>query len=702
MRKGLGSCCSIPALVAGIISDEYQRKTLHYLLASRLSSAEIVLGKLGARMVHVRGIRRARAADREPADALRRAQSRQHFLCLYGYGDAGSVRLGVFGADLDSGPAAARGDPGDVRPGGDLAAGADLAPGHFGLSRRHALVGTDCERRPAHEQSHQGLVDGDRENLQLGCRQAHDGRVARPDLVPAWTAGNGFEWEFGWMAGIQAIFGLLFLVLAIAGLRPLRGSSWPGAKPQTGWMRKPASTTEDGFERKSRWMAGIAAIFGVRHILAVAGLRPLHGSPGSGEKPRAGWWTRLRARYRKFVESRTAAAVTRNELLATRAVRPACGDNPMLWKERYTRMGGGLKWLGSRPVALFFTVFLGCYLFDVTSPVLADVVRLQWHDRDWYVMNGALRTSSFVLGILAMLPITAAAATSLTSEREQDTWTSLATTLLTPGEIVRAKQFGAIWSARWIGIALLVLWGAGLVLAGVHPIGLLAGVVILASSTWLVCSIGVFASSFAGNSIRALFISFTAMFVVMMASGWPVLLWSSLASYSDMKFLWTGYVPAGTARSTLITPPLGAAAVRLGHPDLRGLLLEPMVDQARAIDVGQGVSQPRQNASNGGRIPNFAGDAVKCTVRECKRHERWPGVRAFQRQSGFRTEAESRIVLGMSEYNHDGVTRLATGSQALGDQHRPNPAPLVRWQNGQRRKRQSGYDRRFQSRSQAR
>src|SRR5262249_49405705 len=32
---------------------EHQRKTLHYLLASRLSSLEIVLGKLGARLLHV-------------------------------------------------------------------------------------------------------------------------------------------------------------------------------------------------------------------------------------------------------------------------------------------------------------------------------------------------------------------------------------------------------------------------------------------------------------------------------------------------------------------------------------------------------------------------------------------------------------------------------------------------------------------------
>ena len=42
-----------PALVAGVIADEKQRKTLHYLLASRLTSPEIVLGKLLVRMLYV-------------------------------------------------------------------------------------------------------------------------------------------------------------------------------------------------------------------------------------------------------------------------------------------------------------------------------------------------------------------------------------------------------------------------------------------------------------------------------------------------------------------------------------------------------------------------------------------------------------------------------------------------------------------------
>lgn len=42
-----------PAMIAGVIADERQRKTLHYLMCSRLSGVEIVLGKLAARLLHV-------------------------------------------------------------------------------------------------------------------------------------------------------------------------------------------------------------------------------------------------------------------------------------------------------------------------------------------------------------------------------------------------------------------------------------------------------------------------------------------------------------------------------------------------------------------------------------------------------------------------------------------------------------------------
>ncbi len=42
-----------PAMVAGTIATERERRTIEYLFASRLSNAEIVLGKLAARLVHV-------------------------------------------------------------------------------------------------------------------------------------------------------------------------------------------------------------------------------------------------------------------------------------------------------------------------------------------------------------------------------------------------------------------------------------------------------------------------------------------------------------------------------------------------------------------------------------------------------------------------------------------------------------------------
>ena len=42
-----------PAIVAGVVADDRQRRTLHYLLASRLTSAEIVLGKLAAKLLHL-------------------------------------------------------------------------------------------------------------------------------------------------------------------------------------------------------------------------------------------------------------------------------------------------------------------------------------------------------------------------------------------------------------------------------------------------------------------------------------------------------------------------------------------------------------------------------------------------------------------------------------------------------------------------
>ena len=53
VAQGLATVFLTPALVAGAIAQEYQRRTLHELLASDLTSAEVVLGKLAARLSSV-------------------------------------------------------------------------------------------------------------------------------------------------------------------------------------------------------------------------------------------------------------------------------------------------------------------------------------------------------------------------------------------------------------------------------------------------------------------------------------------------------------------------------------------------------------------------------------------------------------------------------------------------------------------------
>jgi ABC-type transport system involved in multi-copper enzyme maturation permease subunit len=493
--QGMGLMLLIPALVAGIIPDEYQRKTLHYLLASRLSSAEIVLGKLCARMVHVVAF----VALGLPIVSL---------LMLYGglnpvnifYVYMGTATLVLFTAGFSILISVLARRPRD----------AILATYGLGaiwlLAAYTSGIASHFDEGPlgwVHTVNRALVYSNPIKVWSIATQRNYNPVGSR--FTPGWAAPwNSFEWYFGVMAIIQASFGLLCLVLAVASLRPLRGSAWPGGRPQTGWF------------------------------------------------------SRIHARYRRFVESRATAALTRNELLATRTNRPPCGEDPMLWKERFTRMGGGLRWLGSRPVALFFLVLLACYLVELSHPVFADFIRGTWRIRVWDEVNSIFRTSCAALAAFAILPISAAAASSITSEREADTWTSLATTLLTPVEVIRGKQFGAIWCARWLGIGLLAILGAGLLMGAIHPLGLLAGMALLVTSVWLTSAIGVLASTLARNSTRALFLTAVVMFVYVALSAWPAGFWATLASYREMRFMWSGEIDHGY-RSTLVAPQLGSA-----------------------------------------------------------------------------------------------------------------------------------------------
>jgi ABC-type transport system involved in multi-copper enzyme maturation permease subunit len=476
--QGLALLCVIPALVAGVIPDENQRKTLHYLLASRLSSAEIVLGKLGARLVHVAAF----VALGLPVVGL---------LGLYGglnpeyvfYSYVATATSVLFVAGLSMAISIVARGPRD----------AILLT--YGLVTLW-LVGPLAIDGVAHAIRGPLFWIGTvndwflLSNPVVAWWQLTNHSVRITPFRVSITLGGQFLWHFYVMAAIQTVAGLLFLVLAIAGLRPLRGASWPGAKPRTGWA------------------------------------------------------TRVGAAARAIGRWGLMAPVLQNRLLYGRPVRPPCADRPMLWKERYATSGAGLRWFSSPLVLLFFGVALGCYLLDVAQPLFSRIVTGSDNSGPRIAMNGAVRESSVVMGILAMLAVAAAAAVSVTSEREQNTWVSVATTLVTPAELIASKQFGAMWSARRFGLGLAAIWTLGVLLGAVNVVGVLAATAITTVGAWFVSALGVAISYRAANSTRALLLTFLAAFVL--GWFWPTLLHESLVSTRDLAALGAEIGPGTT------------------------------------------------------------------------------------------------------------------------------------------------------------
>jgi hypothetical protein len=213
----------------------------------------------------------------------------------------------------------------------------------------------------------------------------------------------------------------------------------------------------------------------------------------------------------------------------------------MLWKERYTSLGGGLRWLGSRPVMIVLAVLLGCYLVDTLGTAVAGMINSGWLDDTAgkrALLNQELRTVCGLLGFLGMFVIAAAGAVAITAEREQDTWISLRTTLLTPREIVLAKQLGAVWAARWLGLGVGAVCGLGLLVGATHPLGVAVAAVVAAIGAWFIAAAGVFVSSGARNSTRAVL---TTLIILLVAASYlPLVLRASLASYPEVAGLWSG------------------------------------------------------------------------------------------------------------------------------------------------------------------
>ncbi len=403
-----------PMLCAGAIAEEKQRKTLHYLLASRLSSVEIVVGKLAARLLLV-AMPIVMVVPVIVITMILGSFEIELLLVVY----AATLTTVVFEASLA------------------------ILVSTFARRGREALLLTFLL----------GLSWFVGPTLLLGVMT---------DLSEPWPS-----IYYRWLDPINAPL----IKLTPIGLYP------PG-------------TTLPALLARVRTMMIYQAV-GSFVLLALAtwGLRPAFRRSGGA----AGRHT-ARGRLGRFLSRRW------------RPRRPI-GDDPMLWKETHGTPGSRLIALVSI-MAASTVVLMGYDSLKDSMPrswraLVENGYRIAESDPR-RALNAELRVAAAgligVWGLLLMIN----AATSISREREDDTWISLISTPLPGREILRAKLVGSAWSCRHLAYAILGIIALGTVMGAFHPLGAAIAVAQMAAFGLFVVAAGTLISLRAKTTAAAI------------------------------------------------------------------------------------------------------------------------------------------------------------------------------------------------------
>ena len=154
----------------------------------------------------------------------------------------------------------------------------------------------------------------------------------------------------------------------------------------------------------------------------------------------------------------------------------------MVWKETVAEGGLRLHWIGwlivvilvllsFLPAVYILADYFGSGYDEFTGWPRRSLVMLQWP------MNAWVRTVGTTVSCLMLLAVAIRAATSISSERERQTFDGLVASPLSAGEILWGKWLGSMLSVRLAWLWLLPIWGLGVLTEGLQPlaVGLLVG-----------------------------------------------------------------------------------------------------------------------------------------------------------------------------------------------------------------------------------
>ena len=236
--------------------------------------------------------------------------------------------------------------------------------------------------------------------------------------------------------------------------------------------------------------------------------------------------------------------------------RPDCGDRPMDWKERHTSRSTRL----TRVVSALFTLAIGLPIVYRACVLGAEAFRARikfgyvtpqhFTQANWvlaqapYQLHSFLQTTVGLLTAVGLVVIGGAAAASVSSEHEDDTWASLTSTDLSAREILLSKMAGALWGARRIAAAIGLLTALGIAAGAAPWVAAPAELLALGSFAWFAAALGVWVSLNLRSTWRAQFLTLAVLLLVNLvgqAALFTVNIYGSV--------VWPGFMPAEAGRA---------------------------------------------------------------------------------------------------------------------------------------------------------
>jgi ABC-type transport system involved in multi-copper enzyme maturation permease subunit len=191
-------------------------------------------------------------------------------------------------------------------------------------------------------------------------------------------------------------------------------------------------------------------------------------------------------------------------LLSARWHRPSVGNLPMLWKEVFVEGGLRFNWLAALIVAVlvalsFFPAVLILW-FYVVEPQNPNAMRFFTLSRE---MNTWVRFVGTIVACLTLLGVAVRASTAISGERDRQTFDALLTSPMDSNTMLWSKWLGSIMSIRMGWIWLVLIWALAVATGGMHifalPLVLTAWFVFAA----FVAMLGLWYSMVSKSSMRA-------------------------------------------------------------------------------------------------------------------------------------------------------------------------------------------------------